>query len=200
MAAKQRGTLTPSSPSSPGRSRRRPCATRSPGWLSGPARTAGPTRSSWRPACNARSPPDRPTAARAASAPPGSPRGKAWRSSTSTTPAASTATPSPTWAPWTSSPPRTTWSSSAHPAPARPILRSGSVSGPARPATAWRSPPPPGGSPAWLTPMPPAACKPSWSALAATRCWWSTRWAVRHEAPCHRVGCETPPPAAATVG
>ena len=40
-----------------------------------PRRSPGPTRSSWSPACNARSPPGSPTAGRAGSAPPGSPRG-----------------------------------------------------------------------------------------------------------------------------
>src|SRR3954462_14383582 len=44
-------------------------------------------RSSWSPACNARSPPGSPTAAKAGSGPPGSPPGSPWRSSTSTTPA-----------------------------------------------------------------------------------------------------------------
>ena len=67
------------------------CARRSAGWPSGPGPRAGPTRSSWPPACNARSPPANPTAARAASAPPGSRPARAWRSSTSTTPAASNA-------------------------------------------------------------------------------------------------------------
>ena len=65
---------------------------------------AGPTRSSWPPACNARSPPAKPTAARAASAPPGSRPAKRWRTSTSTTNAPSSARSSPTSAPWTSSP------------------------------------------------------------------------------------------------
>ena len=60
-------------------------------------------RNSSSPACSVRSPPARATAARAGSAPPGSPPARAWRSSTSTTPAASNATPSPTSARWTSS-------------------------------------------------------------------------------------------------
>ena len=58
------------------------------GWPSGPGPSPGPTRSSWPPACSARSPPASPTAARAASAPPGSRPARSWRSSTSTTPAA----------------------------------------------------------------------------------------------------------------
>ena len=58
----------------------------------GPRASPGRTRSSWSPACNARSPPGSPTAARAASAPPASPPARAWRTSTSTTPAASNAT------------------------------------------------------------------------------------------------------------
>ena len=58
----------------------------------GPRASPGPTRSSWSPACNARSQPGSPTAARAASGPPGSPPGSPWRSSTSTTPADSSAT------------------------------------------------------------------------------------------------------------
>ena len=99
-------------------------------------------RSSWPPACNARSPPGSPTAARAGSGPPGSRPASRWRSSTSTTPAASNATPSPTWAPWTSSPPRRTWSSSAHPAPARPTWPPAWRSGPAKPGTGSCSPPP----------------------------------------------------------
>ena len=103
-------------------------------------------RSSSPPACNARSPPGSPTAARAGSAPPGSRPARASRSSTSTTPAASNATRSPTWAPWTSSPRRTTWCSSARPAPARPTWRSGWRSGPAKPGTGSCSPPPPNGS------------------------------------------------------
>ena len=57
-----------------------------------PAPSPGRTRSSSSPACNARSPPASPTAARAASAPPASRPARAWRSSTSTTPAASNAT------------------------------------------------------------------------------------------------------------
>src|SRR4051794_3547438 len=60
----------------------------------GPARRAGPRRSSSSPACNARSPPATRTAARAGSGPPASPPARAWRSSTSTTPA-SNATSSP---------------------------------------------------------------------------------------------------------
>ena len=54
-----------------------------------PAPSRGATRSSSSPACNAKSPPGRATAARAASAPPASRPARAWRSSTSTTPAAS---------------------------------------------------------------------------------------------------------------
>jgi DNA replication protein DnaC len=49
---------------------------------------AGPTRSTWPPACNGRCPPGNPTAGRAGSAPPASPPANPWRSSTSTTPAA----------------------------------------------------------------------------------------------------------------
>jgi DNA replication protein DnaC len=49
-------------------------------------------RSSWPPAWGVRSPPGKPTAARAASALPASRRARVWRSSTSTTPAASDAT------------------------------------------------------------------------------------------------------------
>jgi len=44
-----------------------------------------PTRSSWPPVCNVRSPPGSPTAVRPASVLPGSPRAKRWRTSTSTT-------------------------------------------------------------------------------------------------------------------
>ena len=87
----------------PGTESARPARVRD-GSPPGPARSPGRTRSSWSPACSARSPPATPTAARAASAPPGSRRARAWRSSTSTTPAASNATLSPTSAPWTSSP------------------------------------------------------------------------------------------------
>src|SRR5690348_7751147 len=47
-------------------------------------------RSSSSPACNARSPRGRPTAAKAGSAPRGCPPARAWRSSTSTTPALGT--------------------------------------------------------------------------------------------------------------
>ena len=93
-------------------------------------------RSSWWPACSARSPPGSPTAARAASGPPGSRHESRWRSSTSTTLAASNATPSPTSGRWTSSSPKRTSSSSARPAPARPTWPSVSRSAPARPATA----------------------------------------------------------------
>ena len=74
--------------------------------------------------------------------PPASRPARAWRSSTSTTPAASNASWSPTWAPSTSSPPARTWSSSAHPGPARRIWPSGWPSAPARPATGCSSPPP----------------------------------------------------------
>ena len=98
-------------------------------------------RSSWPPACSARSPPASPTAARAASAPRGSPPASRWRSSTSTTPAASNARSSPTWAPSTSPPPATTWCSSARPAPARPTWPSAWPSAPARPGTGSCSPP-----------------------------------------------------------
>jgi hypothetical protein len=55
------------------------------------AESWNPMRSSWPPACNGRLPPGSPTAGRAASAPPGSRPARAWRSSTSTTPAASDA-------------------------------------------------------------------------------------------------------------
>ena len=72
----------------------------------GHARSPGRIRSSWPPACNARSRRGSPTAARAGSARPGSPPARASRSSTTTTPAASNASRSPTWAPWTSSPPK----------------------------------------------------------------------------------------------
>ena len=99
-------------------------------------------RSSWSPACSAKSPPASPTAVKAASAPPGSRPASRWRSSTSTTPADSNATSSRTWAPWTSSPPKTTWCSSARPAPARPTWRSAWRSGPAKPGTGSCSPPP----------------------------------------------------------
>ena len=61
---------------------------RSTGWPNAPARSPGPMRSSWPPACNARSPPASPTAARAGSAPPGSRPARASRTSTTTTPAA----------------------------------------------------------------------------------------------------------------
>ena len=63
------------------------CANRSPGWLSGPGPSPGRTRSSWPPARSVKSPPASPTAARAASAPPGSRAANRWRDSTSTTPA-----------------------------------------------------------------------------------------------------------------
>jgi hypothetical protein len=57
------------------------------------ARADGWTHEEFLIACLQReSPPAKPTAARAVSALPASPRGKAWRSSTSTTPAASNAT------------------------------------------------------------------------------------------------------------
>src|SRR6266542_1792015 len=61
-----------------------------------------------------------------------------------------------------------------HQAPARPTWRSALGSAPARPATGWRSPPPPNGSTCSPTPTPPAACKPSWPAWAAIHCWSST--------------------------
>ena len=53
----------------------------------GPGRVLDLSRSSWPRACNARSPPASPTAAKAASAPPGSRPASPSRSSTSTTPA-----------------------------------------------------------------------------------------------------------------
>jgi hypothetical protein len=129
------------------------------------ARAEGWTmRSSWPPACNARSPHESPMAARAASATPASRPARAWRSSTSTTPAASTARSSRTWARWTSWPPGRTWSSWARPAPARPTWPSAWGSVPARPATECSSPPPGNGSPAWPTPTPPAGCSQSCAA------------------------------------
>ena len=87
-------------------------------------------RSSWPRACSARSPPANPTAARAASARPGSPPANPWRTSTSTTSGPSNARSSPTWAPWTSSPRKTTSCSSARPAPAKPTCPPGWASGP----------------------------------------------------------------------
>ena len=64
-----------------------------------------------------------------------------------------------------------TWCSSARPAPARPTSRSGWPSAPAKPGTGSCSPPPPNGSTGSPTPTTPAGCKPNWSGSAATRCW-----------------------------
>src|ERR1700756_880667 len=50
--------------------------------------------------------------------------------------------------------------------------------GPPGPAPPPGSPPPANGPPASLRPTTPAACKASWSAWAATRCWSSTRSAT----------------------
>jgi len=88
----------------------------------------------------------------------------------------------------------------ARPGSARPCSPSAWRSPPARPAT--RSPSPP--SMTWSeTSTPrrrpagsPRSCRPTSNPPSSS----STRSGVRHEAPCYRVGCETPPPAAATVG
>ena len=115
---------------------------------------------------------------------PASRPARAWRSSTSTTPAASSA--------------------SSHRPPGHPGLRhrtrerglprptrdrqdpSGHRPGdprlPGRPPGG-RSPPPPSGSTCSPTPMPPAGCNPSWSGWAATRCWSSTRSATSPSRP-----------------
>ena len=54
-------------------------------------------RSSWLPACNGRSQPERPTAVKVVSAPPGSQGASRWRTSTSTTPEGSNANRSPAY-------------------------------------------------------------------------------------------------------
>jgi hypothetical protein len=66
--------------------------------------------------------------------------------------------------------PGATWCSSARPAPARPIWRSGWRSAPAKPDTAFCSPPLPTGSAPWPMHITPAGSKPNSSASAATRC------------------------------
>jgi hypothetical protein len=133
-----------------------------------PAPKPGATRSSSRPVCNARCPPENHMAVKAGFELPGFRRGSLWRSSTSTTPEVSNATPSPILGPWTSSPPRTTWCSSDHQEPGKPIWQSGLRSAPARPATASCSLPPANGSTAWPPPITVAPCKPSSSAWPVT--------------------------------
>jgi hypothetical protein len=62
--------------------KRPPCANPRAGSPNGPAANRGPMRNTWRPACNARSPPGTPTAAKTASGPRGSRPAKASKIST----------------------------------------------------------------------------------------------------------------------
>ena len=125
-------------------------------------------RSSSPPACNARSPPASPTAVKAASAPPGSRPAKSLEDfdfdhqrSLKRDTIAHLGTLDFV------DRQRRTWCSSARPAPARPTCPSVSGSGPARPGTGSRSPPPPNGSPGSPTPTTPAGCRTSSSNSAA---------------------------------
>ena len=98
-----------------------------------PGPRAGATRSSWPPASSARSPVARTTAARPASALPGSRPAKPSRNSTSTTSAPSNTTRSCISARSSSWQRKRTWCSWGRPAPARPTCPSASASVPARP-------------------------------------------------------------------
>ena len=157
---------------------------RSTGWPNGPGPRPGPTRSSSPPACNARSPPASPTAARAASAPPGSRPARRLEDfdfdhqrSLKRDVIAHLGTLDFVDRQGQRRVPR----------PARhrqnPPRHRARRSAPAKPATGSRSPPPPNGSPASPTPTTPAGSTTSSPASAATRCSSSTKSATSPSKP-----------------
>ena len=167
------------------------------GWPSGPAPSPGPTRSSWPPACNARSPPGSPTAARAGSAPPGSRPARALEEfdfdharGLKRDVIAHLGTLDFVAA-------KENVVFLGPPGTGKTHLATG-LGDPRLPGRAPGrcSPPPPNGSPGSPTPTTPAASRTSSSGSAATRCWSSTRSATSRSNPRPRTcSSSSSPPA-----